>query len=81
MIARLLHRISLSKTVCERALEWRGSGVKTKKMLKVPAGNETCTPQSQSGGAKNSARLGGKCTPRQRNVGYENSRLSVASAH
>jgi len=35
MIVRLLHRISLSKTVCERALEWRGSGVKTKKMLKV----------------------------------------------
>jgi hypothetical protein len=35
MIVRLLHRISLSKTVCERALEWRGSGVKTKKRLKV----------------------------------------------
>lgn len=35
MVVRLLHRISLSKTVCERALEWRGSGMKTKKMLKV----------------------------------------------
>jgi len=31
--------------------------MKTKKMLKVPAGSETCAPQSQSGGAKNSACL------------------------
>jgi hypothetical protein len=35
MIVRLLYRISLLKIVCERALEWRGSGVKTKKMLEM----------------------------------------------